>query len=198
MAYFLAISGNLATSIHTQPIPAVQKMTYLFTSLKDKALNSVEGYAITSENYPNVIDVRKNCYGNTKALTETLEAELMNLPKANESTTSLRQTFESIERICRQLKQLNFVEESTLIATAIKSKLPYTYLLTLLRQKNLLQLPIFVMVFKNSWQFEKKFIVATNQIDLKNHSNNILVKPVSTPQLNLNSRVNTSSPDLSQ
>ena len=124
---------SFETSIHTQPIPAVQKMTYLFTSLKDKALNSVEGYAITSENYPIVIDVLKNRYGNTKALTETLEAELMNLPKANESTTSLRQTSESIERICRQLKQLNVAEESTLIATAIKSKLPYTVLTDLIK-----------------------------------------------------------------
>jgi len=52
----------------------------------------------------------------------------MNLPKATEATTSLRQTAEAIERICLQLDQLGVASNSPLVATAIKSKLPYNVL----------------------------------------------------------------------
>ena len=120
---------SFETSIHNQPIPAVQKMTYLFSSIKDNALSCVEGYAITGENYPVVIDILKTRYGDSKALSELLESELINLPKANESTS------EAIERICRQLKQMGISENSPLIATAIKSKLPYSILTDLVKME---------------------------------------------------------------
>ena len=82
-----------------------------------------------------MIDILKTRYGDSKALSELLESELINLPKANESTTSLRQTSEVIERICRPLKQIGIRENSPLIATAIKSKLPYSILTDLVKME---------------------------------------------------------------
>ena len=56
----------------------------------------------------------------------------MNLPIASDSTHSLRSISESVDRICRQLKQLKFATENPFILTTIKSKLPRSILTRLI------------------------------------------------------------------
>ena len=79
-------------TIHDQNIPKIQKMTYLISCLSNTALQAISGYSITNENYNVVIDVLKSRFGDTKAISESLQKELINLPQASESTHSLRVT----------------------------------------------------------------------------------------------------------
>ncbi|KAI1700028.1 phlebovirus glycoprotein g2 domain-containing protein [Ditylenchus destructor] len=69
------------------------------------------------------------------ALAEDLQAALIMLPKASDTTASLRATSEAIERICRQLKSLGQSEDHPILTTTIKSKLPTSVLTKLVENE---------------------------------------------------------------
>jgi len=129
------------SAVDSQRIPNVQKINYLFSRLKDAAYRAVEGYAVTNDNYPLVVEALKNRFGADKVLTEALEAELINLPHANESVASLRATSEAIDRICRQFLQLGKDENSAMFLTTVKSKLPRNVLRELIKAERTTIIP---------------------------------------------------------
>ncbi|KAI1697100.1 phlebovirus glycoprotein g2 domain-containing protein [Ditylenchus destructor] len=81
------------------------------------------------------VDLLKARYGNKSALAEDLQAALIMLPKASDTTASLRATSEAIERICRQLKSLGQSEDHPILTTTIKSKLPTSVLTKLVENE---------------------------------------------------------------
>ncbi|KAL7078739.1 hypothetical protein ACQ4LE_001918 [Meloidogyne hapla] len=79
------------------------KAHYLIQCLRGKAKRAVLGYRPIEEHYEPLKDALKRQFGNEKAIRDTLHAELISLPVANESIGSLRSYLEEVERICRSL-----------------------------------------------------------------------------------------------
>ena len=102
----------------------IRKMSYLLTFLQGPAKELIAGFVLSNENYARALDLLKSRYGDDRVITEALEAELMNLHSATESSHSLRSLVDSIERICRQLEAYGHVDSFPFVSTAIKSKLP--------------------------------------------------------------------------
>uniref|UniRef100_A0A914LZR0 CCHC-type domain-containing protein n=1 Tax=Meloidogyne incognita TaxID=6306 RepID=A0A914LZR0_MELIC len=117
-----------SANIHQSPLSKVSKMSYLLTFLKGPAKDLVAGFILSNENYDQVLDLLQSRYGDTRAITEALEAELMNLQPTNESPKSLRTFVDTIETICRQLEAFGHVDTSPFISTVIKSRLPESIL----------------------------------------------------------------------
>ncbi|KAL3120114.1 hypothetical protein niasHT_006314 [Heterodera trifolii] len=90
----------------------------------------------SDENYPRVVEILKKRFGDEKSIVETLQSELLHLPKPSDSVQSLRQFSESIERICQQLSDFGENEQNKFMASTIKSKLPY-HLLTQVVEKEM-------------------------------------------------------------
>ncbi|KAI1693215.1 phlebovirus glycoprotein g2 domain-containing protein [Ditylenchus destructor] len=82
-----------------------------------------------------VVNRLKARYGNHKAIAETLQAELIRLPRATEGTASLRSLSESIERICRQMSAMRLPDDQPMITMTIKSKLPHGIRTELVKQE---------------------------------------------------------------
>jgi hypothetical protein len=122
--YWRTFWQSFEPTVHKQKIPKIQKMTYLIGCLQGEALRAVAGFPISNENYTAIVELLEKRYGNVDALTEALQVELVNLPTANESLQSLRNTSEAVERICRQLKDLGVSDENPFVATHIKQKFP--------------------------------------------------------------------------
>uniref|UniRef100_A0A915DGE3 Gag protein n=1 Tax=Ditylenchus dipsaci TaxID=166011 RepID=A0A915DGE3_9BILA len=123
-------------SVDSQPIPSVQKLTYLLGCLKDDALKAVTGFAVTNENYQLVLGVLQNRFGCQSTIVDSLQAQLITLPLATESHHSLRNTAEAIDRICRQLSEMGQDENNSLITMTIKSKLTKSVLTELVKQEH--------------------------------------------------------------
>lgn len=117
-----------SANIHQSSLSKISKMSYLLTFLKGPAKDLVAGFILSNENYDQVLDLLQSRYGDTRAITEALEAELMNLQQTNESPKSLRTFVDTIETICRQLEAFGHVDTSPFISTVIKSRLPESIL----------------------------------------------------------------------
>jgi hypothetical protein len=96
---------SFEASIDSTDIEPVHKFAYLMTYLKGEALRAIEGYAVSSENYPIVVALLKERFGSKHLIRHSLHAELRTLPRSGESIGDLRRTFEAIERICRLMQE---------------------------------------------------------------------------------------------
>ncbi|KAL7079287.1 hypothetical protein ACQ4LE_001128 [Meloidogyne hapla] len=111
------------------------KAHYLIQCLRGKAKRAVLGYRPIAEHYEPLKDALKRQFGNEKAIRDTLHAELISLPMANESVYSLRSYLEEVERICRSLTAMGRVEDESIVMMAIKNKLPKNIVLELLKKE---------------------------------------------------------------
>uniref|UniRef100_A0A914GZJ3 Uncharacterized protein n=1 Tax=Globodera rostochiensis TaxID=31243 RepID=A0A914GZJ3_GLORO len=85
------------------------------------ARRAIDLFPPTDENYPRVVDILKRKFGDERSLVESLQAELLHLPKPGESVQSLRNFAEAIERICLQLTDFGEDEQNRFMASTIKS-----------------------------------------------------------------------------
>nr|CAD2183982.1 unnamed protein product [Meloidogyne enterolobii] len=115
-----------SANIDSRPMDNIRKMSYLLAFLQGSAKELVAGFVLSNENYDRALDLLKSRYGNSRAITEALEAELMNLHPPNESSHSLRVFVDSVERICRQLEAYGTMDKSPFVSTVIKTKLPHS------------------------------------------------------------------------
>lgn len=111
------------------------KAHYLIQCLRGKAKRAVLGYRPIEEHYEPLKDALKRQFGNEKAIRDTLHAELISLPMANESIGSLRSYLEEVERICRSLMAMGYLEDEAIVMMAIKNKLPKSVVLELLKME---------------------------------------------------------------
>nr|CAD2156491.1 unnamed protein product [Meloidogyne enterolobii] len=111
------------------------KAHYLIQCLRGKAKRAVLGYRPIAEHYEPLKDALKRQFGNERAIRDTLHAELISLPMANESVYSLRSYVEEVERICRSLTAMGRVEDESIVMMAIKNKLPKNIILELLKKE---------------------------------------------------------------
>ncbi|KAL3117288.1 hypothetical protein niasHT_006376 [Heterodera trifolii] len=126
------------TSVESLQIEDFKKHIYLLGCLPEKSVarRAIDLYPPSDENYPRVVEILKKRFGDEKSIVETLQSELLHLPKPSDSVQSLRQFSESIERICQQLSDFGENEQNKFMASTIKSKLPY-HLLTQVVEKEL-------------------------------------------------------------
>jgi len=116
-------------------IDASTKCTYLLGALQGEAEAAVASYEPTEENYPEVLRVLKERFGDSKLVKSALEAELINLPHTGDSIKAMRKTSEDIERICRQFVQLGGDEDGGMFLTTAKSKYPEHVLTELAKEE---------------------------------------------------------------
>lgn len=106
-------------------LTGAQKLTFLVGRLTAQSRPLVEGFALTDDNYPIVIDMLKSRYGDDAKRAERLRSELFHLPKPTSHSHSLRAFSEDVDRICRQLEGLGTpMGDNPFLTVAIKEKLP--------------------------------------------------------------------------
>nr|CAD2182928.1 unnamed protein product [Meloidogyne enterolobii] len=124
-----------SANIDSRPMDNIRKMSYLLAFLQGSAKELVAGFVLSNENYDRALDLLKSRYGDSRAITEALEAELMNLTPPNESSHSLRAFVDSVERICRQLEAYGTMDKSPFVSTVIKTKLPHSIISKLIEKE---------------------------------------------------------------
>nr|CAD2195031.1 unnamed protein product [Meloidogyne enterolobii] len=122
-------------NIDQRPMDNIRKMSYLLAFLQGPAKDLVAGFVLTNENYDRALDLLESRFGNSRAITEALEAELMNLTPPNDSSHSLRAFVDSVERICRQLEAFGTMDQSPFVSTVIKTKLPQSIVAKLIEKE---------------------------------------------------------------
>nr|CAD2161635.1 unnamed protein product [Meloidogyne enterolobii] len=129
-----------SVAVDQQPtLSDFQKHTYLLMCLpaNSPARKAIEHYEPSDTNYPRVLSILKDRFGDSKRLVDNLFSELMHLPRATESSTSLRVFSDTVDRICYQLESQGQSPDSTQTMLQIRSKLPPTVVRELLlREKD--------------------------------------------------------------
>jgi len=115
---------SFTVAVHSQPIPAVQKMTYLLSSLKGEPLRDIQGLGVTNENYPVAVRLLVEKYGDDGELEDKIHMEMQHLPAANESLQSLIELSQSFERHCQQLQEMGVSTCNPTITALLKAKIP--------------------------------------------------------------------------
>uniref|UniRef100_A0A914WAJ3 Peptidase aspartic putative domain-containing protein n=1 Tax=Plectus sambesii TaxID=2011161 RepID=A0A914WAJ3_9BILA len=118
------------------PLPVVQKTSYLISTLQGAARQDAMGYAVTAANYPVLVGLLKEKYGDQDMIRERLHDELQNLHRAGEQLSEARNVIQQIERICRQLEAMGDSTEGKHIEVAIQSKLPKWIMRSVLQEND--------------------------------------------------------------
>jgi hypothetical protein len=127
--------GLFENCIDSQPVTGIEKMSYLVSRLEGNAAKLVAGYMPTNKNYTTVVKLLKERYGDERVISEALQKELMNLPRPNDTVHSLRTFSDSVERICRQLKDHRIEGNNPFFVTAIRERLPESVLTKLVEKE---------------------------------------------------------------
>uniref|UniRef100_A0A183BU69 DUF1758 domain-containing protein n=1 Tax=Globodera pallida TaxID=36090 RepID=A0A183BU69_GLOPA len=116
---------SFSSSIHkNDDISDIDRFNYLHGCLKGEAKRLIQGYFITSANYPLAINKLRDRYGDEKLIKSELRKELQKLPPARKFTNSVRETLDNLERILLQLDQLGEDINQTFILSTIEDKMP--------------------------------------------------------------------------
>lgn len=86
----------------------MSKFTYLVSCLKGTAKKTIEGYAVTSENYAEAIKDLKERFGNLAKLVSVYYAEVNDLVPAKEAEGQLG-NLDAIKKILKNLATLGWV-----------------------------------------------------------------------------------------
>ncbi|CAB4003059.1 TNF receptor-associated factor 3 [Paramuricea clavata] len=112
----------------------VDKFAYLRSLLIEQARSAISGFALTSANYNEAIDLLKRRYGKKNAIQKAHIQELMNMkPVCNDrDTEKLRKLYDTCETNYRGLKALGEDDTaySTIVVPEILEKLPESFRLT--------------------------------------------------------------------
>lgn len=127
---WLFFKNSFETTIHNdESIPNVQKHQYLIGVLKGEALNVIEGFTISNENYINAWNLLKATYDNQIMIIETHMEELLKFPDISKDNKvdSMRKLNWHIQTNISALKSLNQPVDywDSLIIHLAKKKLDY-------------------------------------------------------------------------
>ena len=102
----------------------VDKLNYLKSKLTGEALEAVSGYQLTNENYPVVVGVLKQRFGNKQVIIDAHYHSLSHLPPATNHVASLRQCYDTLERHLRSLEAIGENVNHHHFVALISEKLP--------------------------------------------------------------------------
>jgi len=99
--------------------------SYLKSSLHGTSANAISGISITNDNYDTAIKLLGDKFGMKVAIVETLYSHLQHLQMAMNKTGDIKFTYESIEKILRQLEaQGEDISHQRILVQQILSKFP--------------------------------------------------------------------------
>uniref|UniRef100_A0A8R1TNL2 Uncharacterized protein n=1 Tax=Onchocerca volvulus TaxID=6282 RepID=A0A8R1TNL2_ONCVO len=93
--------SSFNAAVHSQAIPEIQKLNYLYSCFKGNTLQVVRGYDIAPENYEIIRQLLKNKYGESSTITKLLYNEIQSIKKSEREWI-----VEAMERVQRQLEAL--------------------------------------------------------------------------------------------
>ena len=105
-------------------MPPINKFNYLQTQLKDRALKTIEGLELMNANYETAITLLWKRYGKKPMVLDPHYTHLMDLAQASNSTSSLRATYNAVEKHLRSLQSLGEDIHHRQIISIIRAKLP--------------------------------------------------------------------------
>uniref|UniRef100_A0A1I7VPA5 DUF1758 domain-containing protein n=1 Tax=Loa loa TaxID=7209 RepID=A0A1I7VPA5_LOALO len=126
--------SSFNAAVHSQPIPEIQKLNYLYSCLNGNALEVELGYGIAPENYEIVRRLLREKYGDPSAATTILYKELRSIKRDEKEWVKM---VEHIEKVIRQLEALGENMEHSSIEHWIEDKLPEWILDKVFEQKEL-------------------------------------------------------------
>lgn len=128
-----------ATINQREELTEIEKLTYLVSLLNGEAARNISGFAITGENYKDVVDFLKDTYENKNQLIELHLKKLMNLKpvKEIERLKDLKNLVMELNTQLRNLKNLgvNPKDNNDILHATIKDLFPSEIQLMYERQK---------------------------------------------------------------
>ena len=113
------------SSVHCQDIPDVTKFNYLKSTLKGAAAKAVAGIAVTGENYLDAVSTLREKFGKKEIIIAALYSKLQHLPAASNKYADIKRTYETMEKILRQLSALDEnLDQQRLLIQQLLSKFP--------------------------------------------------------------------------
>lgn len=134
-------------------ISEIEKFSYLKGYLTGPALNTIEGFTMTNENYLKALTLLKERFGNTQLIIASHMNDLIKIEKASNNITKLRQMYDKIEANVRALNSegIDSMHFGPMLIPIILEKLP-----------NSIQLQISRRLGKSNWDVEE-FIKCINE-----------------------------------
>ena len=113
------------TCVDEQNISKACKFNYLKSVLKGAAAAAIPGISICDDNYDDAVALLKEQFGQEEVIIESLYAKLQSLPKSCNKFTEVRQTYQSIEKVLRQLEaQGEAINNQRILIKLVLSKFP--------------------------------------------------------------------------
>ena len=126
------------SAVHEQDIPNVTKSSYLKGSLSSSAATAICGISVTNSNYPIAIHILQEKFGKREAIVEALYLQLQHLPISMNRFSEIKNTYEVIEHILRQLEaQGKKIGQQRILIQQILSKFPTNVIVKLEESKTL-------------------------------------------------------------
>ncbi|KAL3070782.1 hypothetical protein niasHS_016648 [Heterodera schachtii] len=117
-------------AVDDKPIPGFEKQLHLLRCLKEgsPARRAVEVYPPSDGNYPVVVQLLKDRFGDTNDLQRAIRAQLLHLPSAKDNVWSLTAMIDEFERGVCQLEQLGANVDDESFGPLLEAKLPVSIL----------------------------------------------------------------------
>uniref|UniRef100_A0AC35GHM8 Peptidase aspartic putative domain-containing protein n=1 Tax=Panagrolaimus sp. PS1159 TaxID=55785 RepID=A0AC35GHM8_9BILA len=112
-------------AVHSKAYPKIEKLISLLGFLEGRALEEVEGFTVSEENYDTVVETLVNCFGKKPLIIKELQTKLRNIKSATSSPESLRTSVNLICNLCRQLQNLGVNVDNYSMKMDVIDKLPY-------------------------------------------------------------------------
>ncbi|GFX06290.1 uncharacterized protein TNCV_505101 [Trichonephila clavipes] len=112
---WLSFWNSFKTAIHdNNSLNSIDKFTYLKGLFGSSALATVEGFAITAENYAKAVEILKDRFGRKDAIINSHMQKLLSVTrlKRSDDTKVLRQFFDMCQTQIRSLESLDVSFES--------------------------------------------------------------------------------------
>ena len=132
---------------HNRNLTKIEKFTCLRGYLEGTALQAIDGFPLTNDNYTNVWNILKERYGNPQLITSCHINNLIELEAVSGSNVKdLRDLFDKIKINVRALKTTEIHEDQVgpLLIPIVLKKLP-----------NVIRLQISRRLGKESWNIEE-------------------------------------------
>uniref|UniRef100_A0A0M3JAV2 Retrotrans_gag domain-containing protein n=1 Tax=Anisakis simplex TaxID=6269 RepID=A0A0M3JAV2_ANISI len=121
--------------INQQTIPDSIKFTHLLSLLEGEAKSALEGIPVTNENYQEAVTILKNRFGNMQTVRRILYSRIQNLTKCSHDLESIKQFADTLEKTCRQLRNIDENPDQTALIFVVQEKLPYELVEELVKSK---------------------------------------------------------------
>uniref|UniRef100_A0A1I7WSC7 DUF1758 domain-containing protein n=1 Tax=Heterorhabditis bacteriophora TaxID=37862 RepID=A0A1I7WSC7_HETBA len=106
-------------------LPMIRKLSYLLSTLEEKAASAVAGFDVIQDNYEPIKRTLKERFGNEQKIKERHIRKLLSLRTEGDSVEAARKMSDQMEAILLQLKSCGMDTESVMIRMAIERAIPH-------------------------------------------------------------------------